>query len=233
VVVGVDGSPHSEAAVKWAMGYAALFDRPLTILSAAGALGPVESVGDPEAARHERRVCARQAADAALALVQRSAPGLEVTTVVPNGDARELLVELSQQASIVVVGTRGHGPVGSLLLGSVSVAVANRAHCPVAVVRPSAPGAAGMVVGVAAEDSDSDALQFATELARAVGTTLDAVHVGQVPKGAAASTLARWSRTAETVVVGSRGGLSNIGLIGSIGRAVVEHAHSTVVVVRD
>jgi nucleotide-binding universal stress UspA family protein len=277
VVVGVDGSTHSEAAVAWAMGYAALFNRSLMIVSATGPVGPVEAISDPLAARQRRRISARQAADTALAMVQRAVPGLDVSTVAPTGDARELLVELSRQASIVVVGTRGHGAVNSLLLGSVSVAVATHAQCPVAVVRPGLHDTDGLVVGVAADGSDRGVLEFAAELASAEGSTLNAVHAWRTKNafvegvteaqrrealsrheqmtnfamsgleqkypdahirrhladGSPVDTLVHWSRTAETLVVGSRGRGTTIGLIGSVSRAVVEHAHSTVVVVRD
>jgi nucleotide-binding universal stress UspA family protein len=177
---------------------------------------------------------------------------------------------------MIVVGTRGHGPAASLLLGSVSVAVAARARCAVAVVRPQDRSASGVLVGVSADGSDQAAVQFAAELASAQGCVLDAVHAFSASEslvdpashqqwrqlterheralsealcglsekypdvpvnrhlldGSAVHALIQRSRTAECVVVGSRGRTSTIALIGSVGRAVIEHAHSTVVVVR-
>ena len=68
---------------------------------------------------------------------------------------------------MVVVGTRGHGPVTALLLGSVSHAVVLHAQCTVAVVRPKDTPPAGVVVGVAGDGSDRLPLEFAAGLASA------------------------------------------------------------------
>jgi nucleotide-binding universal stress UspA family protein len=276
VVVGVDGSRPSDAAVLWAARYAACARRPLRIVSAIGDLRPGERLFDPTEARHERRICARRVADAALVLARRSAPELRVATLTPNGDARQALVGLSGQAAIVVVGTRGHGPVTSLLLGSVSAAVSAHAASPVAVVRPPRHHATGIVVGVSGDGSDQTAVDFAADLASMYGAPLDAVHAWRwdgasldgvtdaqrrealtrhertlsatlcglaekypdvdvhqhLADGTAVAALVHWSETADVVVVGSRGRTSTVGLVGSVGRAVAEHAPSTVVVVR-
>jgi nucleotide-binding universal stress UspA family protein len=275
VVVGVDGSPQSDDAVAWAVGYAVQTNHPLLIVHAIGPLGPAERLGDATEARHERRILARRRTDAALALAWRSAPGLEMATLTPVGDPRDVLVELADQASIVVVGTRGHGAVTSLLLGSVSVAVATHARSRVAVVRPRQQPVGGITVGLACDGSDVAALELAAELASVDGCALDVVHAWHtdgtsvdlvvdcarqdaeghqramaealsglaekypdvqinrhLPEEWPVPALVERSRSARTVVVGSRGRTSTIGLIGSVSRAVVEHAHSTVLVVR-
>lgn len=177
VVVGVDGAPHSDVAVTWAVGYAALFDRPLLVLGVTGKPGVTEELNAD--ARRDRRVLARRAADRGLRLAARIAPGLDSGTLVLNGDPRTVLVGLSDQCAIVVVGTRGRGPVASGVLGSVSVAVAAHARCPVAVVRPKGEHMRGVVVGVSADGSDDAALRFAAELASAQGCDLSAVHAWQ------------------------------------------------------
>lgn len=276
MVVGVDGSPHSDAAVGWAAAYASLTHRPLLIVSAIGELALGEMLFDPTEARHLRRIFARRVGDAALVLARRSAPQLPMATLTPNGDPREALIDLSAQAAMVVVGTRGHGPVTSLILGSVSVAVSAHAQSPVAIVRPREQPGAGIVVGVSGDGSDEAAVQFAADLASAQAASLDAVHAWRIEgmlldgvthterseirtrhdrmlkkalcgldekypdvrlqthlaEGGPVEALVHWSRTADVVVVGSRGRSSTVGLIGSVSRAVAEHAHSTVVVVR-
>ena len=176
VVAGVDGSPHSDAGLAWAVAYAALVSRPLLIVHATGHLDAGELLGGPTEAQAGRDAAGARVTDEALSLARRMTPRLEIETVIVGGDARQVLTELSGQAAMVVVGTRGHGPVTSLLLGSVSHAVVLHAHCSVAVVRPKDTPPAGVVVGVAGDGSDRLPLEFAAGLASVEGSVLDAVH---------------------------------------------------------
>jgi len=178
VVAGVDGSPHSDAGLAWAVAYAALVSRPLLIVHATGHLDAGELLGGPTEAQAGRDAAGARVTDEALSLARRMTPRLEIETVIVGGDARQVLTELSGQAAMVVVGTRGHGPVTSLLLGSVSHAVVLHAHCSVAVVRPKDTPPAGVVVGVAGDGSDRLPLEFAAGLASAEGTVLDACTRG-------------------------------------------------------
>ena len=61
-------------------------------------------------------------------------------TVIVEGNPAEVLVHRSEGARVLVVGSRGHGGFAGLLLGSVSSACAERAHCPVLVVHGNGPG---------------------------------------------------------------------------------------------
>ena len=176
VVVGVNGSPDSDAAAVWAATYAAIVSRPLCLVSATGTLSAGERLGDPVESRRLRRTTARRDTEAAMVLARRVSPHLDISEVHPVADPADALVDLSHLAALVCVGSRGHGPVATTLLGSVSVAVAARAGCPVAVVRPREYAGAGMVVGVSGDPSDQSALELALELASLAGTRADAVH---------------------------------------------------------
>jgi nucleotide-binding universal stress UspA family protein len=179
VVVGVDGSPGSDAALGWAMRYATTRRKPLVILNGAGDPAFYTAYTAPAEARQMLRLQARQVTDHALGTAKLLAPDLDIEVTAPLHDARDALIESSTRASLVVVGTRGRGPVRSLLLGSVSTAVAEHASCPVAVVRESdrdATEQAHVVVGTDGGPASTAALEFAFELASIEGRPLDVVH---------------------------------------------------------
>ena len=182
VVVGVDGSPGSDAALEWAVHHAVIRRLPLLIVNGAGDPShSAEFVGATDA-RRLLRTAARRVTDHALGVVRRRAPELDVEVTTPLHDARQALLDLSDRASLVVVGTRGRGPVKALLLGSVSTAVAEHSSCPVAVVRPaerdeSGPeGPAHVVVGIDGSAASTPALELAFETASTEGRPLDVVH---------------------------------------------------------
>jgi nucleotide-binding universal stress UspA family protein len=177
VVVGVDGSPGGDAALGWATRYATARRRPLVILHGAGE--PAFSTAYMAIAEERRllRAQARAITDQALVMVERDGGDLDLEVSAPLCDARQALIDASTRASIVVVGTRGRGPLRSLLLGSVSMAVAEHASCPVAVVRPGdREQEAHVVVGTDGGPASTAALEFAFELASVEGRGLDVVH---------------------------------------------------------
>ena len=152
VVVGVDGSPSAERALDWAIDHAVREHRQLTL---AHGIDPAGSAWtDPMGGGHRAVVEALTAdglevVDRARAHVADRAPDLALHAAAWPSDPRVALLRLSEAASTVVVGSRGRGPVKSLLLGSVGVALVQHASCPVVVVRPSNPGLVrhGVVVG--------------------------------------------------------------------------------------
>jgi nucleotide-binding universal stress UspA family protein len=144
IIVGVDGSDTSDGALVWAASYAAREDRPLVIAHALSAIATPDAAGwhfDGGASfavvYEQWRADGEAIAAAAAAKVAESHGTVGVTTVVEQGDPRQLLLRLAEQASLVVLGSRGRGPFRSLLLGSVTAAVAGRARCPVVVIPPN------------------------------------------------------------------------------------------------
>ena len=280
VVVGVDGSSYSDTALVWAATRAEASSRPLRVVHALGSPLSSDLMTGPEVSRTEvsRELAVKEATritDDARVLARRSAPGLVVDVEIADVDAREALIARSGRAGMVVVGTRGHGRVTSLLLGSVSTAVVAHARGAVAVVRRRETTSLDVVVGIAGDGSDQAALRFAADLACEAGVDLHVLHAwsdhdtfvdtqayGQrlesvdeheriasealaglsqthpdlgvrvtFPDDGAARALAERSRTAECLVLGSRGRHGLVGVLGSVSRAVVERAHCTVVVV--
>jgi nucleotide-binding universal stress UspA family protein len=140
VVVGYDGSPSSKAALRIAAREAKLRQATLKIASAwevpAMVFGAESALAPPVVveATDDLRVAAETALDEARRLALAEAPGVEIDHVVLHGPAGDSLVEASEDADLLVVGSRGLGGLRELLLGSVSRHVAHHAHCPVLVV---------------------------------------------------------------------------------------------------
>ena len=85
-------------------------------------------VADPEAE-------ARKVLDSAVGDLQKAHPQVEIRSSVVEGIPAHVLVEASNDADLLVVGSRGHGEVAGLLIGSVSEHCVTHAHCPVLVMR--------------------------------------------------------------------------------------------------
>ncbi len=134
VVVGVDGSSGSEAALRYAIAEARRRGAPLRVVAAwsipssmyMGFALPADFAGDLAAA-------ARAAVDQALTNVGLPAD-VPVEIVVVEGQAGAVLVAQSQGSAVLVVGSRGLGGFRELLLGSVGQACVHHAGCPVVVV---------------------------------------------------------------------------------------------------
>jgi nucleotide-binding universal stress UspA family protein len=120
----------------------------------------------------------RAVLDDAQEAVRQRAPGVEVREILRYADAADQLVSLSSSAAMVVVGSHGRGSVGSKLLGSVSVRVVRRAHCPVVVVRPGRTGAVrhGVAVGLDGLPESRPVLELAYHQASLHGLPLTVLH---------------------------------------------------------
>ncbi|WP_127481086.1 universal stress protein [Nocardioides pantholopis] len=178
VVVGVDGSEAGDQALDWAAEQAALERRPLTIVHGGVVQMPPGAELDPAllltAMRREGHAVLERAAQRARDEHDLS----EVATELVMDDARAALLEASSVAHLLVVGSRGRGPVTSLLLGSVGIALSQHARCPVVVRRPHEPRPPGaeILVGTDLTENSEPALEWAFRQAALRGSPLTIIH---------------------------------------------------------
>jgi nucleotide-binding universal stress UspA family protein len=186
VLVGVDGSPSSTAAVDWASRDAAMRGLPLTLVNV---LAPPMVMAFPEApmpagyTEWQQQQAQRYLQDAIKVAEQHTgaADATQVVGETVEGSTVPTLVELSMQAGMMVVGRRGHGRLHRSLLGSVSSDLVRHAHCPVAVIHdeppaPPNPGEAPVVVGIDGSPVSEAATALAFEEAAFRGVELVAVY---------------------------------------------------------
>jgi nucleotide-binding universal stress UspA family protein len=134
IVVGVDGTPAARAALTHALEEARLRNLPLRIV-AAWEVPAIEYAGAAFAATPDLTSEAEHAADAALAEAVSQIgpdPGVEVQAISVHGHPATVLAEQARGATLLVVGTRGRNTLTSIVLGSVSQALAH--HCPTALM---------------------------------------------------------------------------------------------------
>jgi nucleotide-binding universal stress UspA family protein len=138
IVVAVDGSPHSSAAVEWAADESVLRNAPVKlvyaftpVLETWGRLGPT-----PEMDRWYRDTARTILSESeAIFRARRDDSGdVDVETTLVESAVVPAVIKASEGAQLIVVGSRGLGHLGRLLLGSVSTSVIHHAHCPVAVI---------------------------------------------------------------------------------------------------
>lgn len=168
VVAAVDGSEPSRQAVDWAVDEAARRGEPLALVYAS--LWERVDGGDDQERQAAHDLVAGEARRAA---VRR--PDVKISTVVVGDETVPALLAQGQDASVLVLGSRGSGGFEGLLLGSVSLRVAGRAEFPVVVVRAGVEGGEGtghapyqrVVLGVSSRQPLGRAGEFAIEAARA------------------------------------------------------------------
>ncbi|WNV87440.1 universal stress protein [Umezawaea sp. Da 62-37] len=138
VVVGVDGSPTSEAAIGFAFEAASVREAPLTaVLSWTDPL-----LEDAVQATHFTATEIEAVQEREILLAERLAgwqekyPDVAVERIVVRDRPVRALLRIAEHARLLVVGSRGHGGFTGMLLGSTSQALVNHAPCPVAIVRP-------------------------------------------------------------------------------------------------
>jgi nucleotide-binding universal stress UspA family protein len=145
IVVGVDGSPGSVAALAWAVAEGRLrgasvhavhaWELPL----APGEAGSYVAVGEPSS-EHDLEAVGRTLEATADEALRESVRGVDTTGVELRSESVEgrpadALLGAAEDADLLVVGSRGRGGFKGLVLGSVSQRVAHHARCPVVIVR--------------------------------------------------------------------------------------------------
>ncbi|HJG46081.1 universal stress protein [Corynebacterium variabile] len=183
IVVAVDGSEASATAVAWAANAATKRGASLKLVTAYtmpqfmyadGMVPPQELYDELEAEALEKINNAREQ-------VAAFNPDLVVGHIIVEGTPIDMLLELSESADIIVMGSRGLGGLSGLVLGSVSSAVVSHAACPVVVVRKDNNVTEGtkygpVSVGVDGSEISRKALEYAFREADARKAPLRAVH---------------------------------------------------------
>ena len=187
IAVGVDGSPASVRAARWAAATAEQRNRPLRLVTAFDwQLGAYIA-----SARHvvpdmdEIMASARELLAEVTVVLRRDHPNLRISDAFVAGVPKDVLVAESRDAEMTVLGRRGLGGMASLLLGSVSTQVTTRGYGPIVVIPDRAESRGPIVVGV--DDSpvgSQETLAFAFEEANWRDAELVAVHAW-TPPGAA------------------------------------------------
>lgn len=282
ILVGVDGSEFSDAAVRWAAREAALRHEPLKLLAVAERQGPhvtydSETMQRSRKAQHDEgdRVlaAARQIVDEVL--VDAGVDGLASEFRFAHPLAT--LIDASTDVRMVVVGCRGRSALDRLTLGSVSSGLVRHAHCPVAVIHKEHADAdrhAPILVGIDGSPASESATTIAFDEASnrraplialhawadalTAGTHLNPTIDEQIGGEVLSERMAGWqerypdvhvtpvlthqdagrwlvnhSDTAQLVVVGShgRGGFAGM-MLGSVSATVVHAAEVPVIVAR-
>jgi nucleotide-binding universal stress UspA family protein len=179
IVAGVDGSASALNAAVWAADEAARRHLPLRLVYAVD-LSPLAYSGgfrpSPNYANHVEAE-GRNALGEAAAAVELPHPDLDVTTVLRGSSSVQTLIDESDNARLVVLGSRGLGGFAGLLAGSNAVALVSHGRCPVAIIRGGQPAVDGpVVVGVDGSPNSEAAVEIAFEEASLRGVGLTAVH---------------------------------------------------------
>ena len=204
IIVGVDGSPDADAALRWAIEEARLREADLT---AVFAWTPddvaLEQLDDGEEQVHrDEEIAAERVLRAAVERALPADASVSVTQQVVRGEAVQVLLKAARDADLLVVGHRGAGPLRRLLTGSVALSCLHRIHGPMVVVRSPANGRAegeagagvgtgaaaggvrrggGVLVGVDGSPESVEALRWAARAAELRKTSLTVVHAWLPP----------------------------------------------------
>ena len=177
ILVAYDGSADAQRALLWAAAESLRTGTPVHVLAVNEILPPMWGGVGGMAVVTEGFVldCAALLEQAAKTLAEEGVS--TATTEQRTGHVVNELLRAAESASVLVVGSSGHGRAGETLLGSVSQHLARHATCPVVVVRePRDSEARRIVVGIDGSRTSMAALEYACRLAETTGETVVAIH---------------------------------------------------------
>ena len=138
IVVAVDGSPHSDAAVEWAARESVLRHASVALVHAItpmpGNLADAAARSNVDRWYKDNANTVVAAAEATFRAAHGQSRTVDIQTTVLEAPVLAALIDMSARAQLIVVGSRGQGAIGRLLMGSVSTGLVHHAQCPVAVI---------------------------------------------------------------------------------------------------
>jgi len=183
ILVGVDGSAESDAAIRWATAEAVMRRVPLTLVHALAPMVTSWPIAPVQASITEwQEENAKRVLDEAVKTVQSCAAQSELPEVHTEEFRSAIvpaLVDASENKQLVVVGSHGTGALGRVLLGSVSSGLLHHARCPVAVIRDDQPPPdpkAPVLLGIDGSRASEAATAFAFDEASRRGVGLSVLH---------------------------------------------------------
>ena len=139
IIVGVDGSGHSQQALEWAMNEAAIRHLPLSVLTVhpaiVGYFGGVFTTPQDQGLTEQAQVAVQAETDKVLAGLNGPHPE-SVTVKAMHSFPVEELINASNETDLIVLGSRGAGGFARLMLGSTAGQVVQHTYCPVLIVPP-------------------------------------------------------------------------------------------------
>jgi nucleotide-binding universal stress UspA family protein len=181
VLMCTDGSDDARSACEWLARWPLPAGSRLRVVSAVSV--PPSALDIPTV--HEFVASLREEARlAAEAAWKRLAPGfVDSEAHVLDGEARDVILKAAEEwpADLIVLGARGLGAVAGVLLGSVSLGVARRAHCSVLVVKPGTVTGSNVVIGVDGSEQAAEAVRFVARLPLAPLTVVRLTGAVQPP----------------------------------------------------
>jgi nucleotide-binding universal stress UspA family protein len=197
IVVGIDGSDAAINAAKWASAEAISRDVPLRLIHVI----PSERADAPAGDDSLDIEYAETALRAATAALNAMGQPVKVEVDIVRGSSESVLIDESRHAAMVCVGSVGIGRVARKLFGSTADAIAQKAHCPAAIIRTShepMPSDSGWIAVVVDDSPDNDAvLEHGFREARLRGASVLALGewrwgLGEIPYEQLDHRLGRW-----------------------------------------